>query len=415
MLLNRIPTAATSIATRMARGMGSFQWSDPLNLESCLTEDELAIKDMAGKYAQQELLPRIVQANRDGTFDRKIMNEMGELGLLGPTIDGYDCAGTNYVSYGLIAHEVEKVDSAYRSAMSVQSSLVMFPIHAYASEELKEKYLPELAKGNLVGCFGLTEPDHGSDPAGMDTRFVQDSDGSYVLNGSKSWITNSPIADVFIVWARGSDNKIGGFLLEKGMTGLSAPTITGKASLKASYTGQIVMEEVRVPAGNKLAVQGLKGPFSCLNNARFGIAWGALGAAHACYDYARTYTLERSQFGTPLAGNQLIQFKLAEMAAEIGLGLQGCLQVGRMKDAGTVDPTHISIVKRNSCMKSLDIARKARDMLGGNGIVDEYHIIRHMINLETVNTYEGTADIHALIMGRAITGLQSFSRNAPLN
>jgi glutaryl-CoA dehydrogenase len=386
----------------------SFNWQDPLNLESKLTEDEIMVRDTAQKYAQESLMPRVIQATRTGTFDRKIMTEMGELGLLGSTIQGYGCPGVSYVAYGLVAREVEKVDSGYRSAMSVQSSLVMFPIHAYASDALKNKFLPALAKGEIVGCFGLTEPNHGSDPSGMETRAKKVGD-EYILNGTKTWITNSPIADVFVVWAKDDDGKITGFVLEKGMPGLTAPKIEGKMSLRASITGQISMQDVRVPAANKLNVSGLKGPFSCLNNARYGIAWGALGAAEACLSVARDYTLERKQFGAPLAANQLIQFKLAEMATEIALGLQACLQVGRLKDAGQAHPDMISLIKRNSCIKSLDIARKARDMLGGNGIVDEYHVIRHSANLETVNTYEGTADIHALILGRAITGIPAFA------
>lgn len=406
---------ASSINVRfLASKKVAFNWQDPLNLESRLTEEEIMIRDVANKYAQESLMPRILKANREEKFDPAIMKEFGELGLLGATISGYGCPGVSSVAYGLIAREVERVDSAYRSALSVQSSLVMFPIWAYASDEIKEKYLPELAKGNLIGCFGLTEPNHGSDPAGMETRCKKDGD-SYILNGTKTWITNSPIADVFVIWANDEEHNIRGFVLTKDMKGLSAPKITGKLSLRASITGQIVMEDVRVPAGNMLKVKGLKGPFSCLNSARFGIAWGALGAAEFCFAAARQYTLDRKQFGSPLAANQLIQFKFAEMAAEISLGLQGCLQVGRLKDEDNLPPEMISIVKRNSCVKALDITRKCRDMLGGNGIVDEYHIMRHMINLETVNTYEGTADIHALILGRAITGLQSFSRNAPLN
>jgi len=384
---------------------------DPLNFDSQLLDDEKLIRDTARGYAQEKLLPRIVDATRKEKFDVNIMKEMGELGLLGATITGYGCPGVSSTAYGLIAREVERVDSAYRSSMSVQSSLVMFPIHAYASDELKDKYLPALGTGKLLGCFGLTEPDHGSDPGGMSTTARKDGN-TWILNGTKSWITNSPVADVFVVWAKCSDDgKIGGFVLEKGMKGLSAPTIHGKMSLRASITGQIVMEDVRVAAGQRLNVSGLKGPFSCLNSARFGIAWGALGAAESCYEIARQYTLDRKQFGHPLASNQLIQLKLADMATEISLGLQACLQVSRLKDEGKSAPEMISLIKRNSCLKSLDIARKARDMLGGNGIVDEYHVIRHMVNLETVNTYEGTADIHALILGRAITGIQAFEHN----
>jgi len=398
-------------ATRAFASSGkkvTFNWEDPLNFESRLTEEEVAIRDAARSYAQEALMPRVIEATRAESFDPKIMREFGEMGLLGATIQGYGCPGVSSVAYGLIAREVERVDSGYRSAMSVQSSLVMFPIDAYASDKLKNKYLPELAAGKLIGCFGLTEPNHGSDPGGMETRAKKDGD-SYILNGTKTWITNSPIADVFIVWAKDDNGDIRGFLLTRDMPGLTTPTIKGKMSLRASVTGQIALNDVRVPAENMLNVKGLKGPFSCLNSARFGISFGALGAAEACYGYARQYTLERKQFGNPLASNQLVQFKLAEMATEITLGLHACLQVGRLKDEGELCPEMISMVKRNSCLKSLDIARKARDMLGGNGIVDEYHVIRHMVNLETVNTYEGTADIHALILGRAITGLQSFS------
>lgn len=386
-----------------------FNWTDPLNLDSKLTDEEKLVRDTAHSYAQSQLLPRITEANRKENFDPKIMREMGELGLLGATIQGYGCPGVSSVAYGLIAKEVERVDSAYRSAMSVQSSLVMFPIWSYATEKVKEKFLPKLATGELIGCFGLTEPNHGSDPAGMETRAKKQKDGTYLLNGTKTWITNSPIADVFVVWGKDDNGDITGYVLEKGMKGLSAPKIEGKLSLRASITGQIVMEDVIVPAENKLNVKGLKGPFSCLNSARFGISWGALGAAEACLTYARQYTLDRKQFGNPLASNQLIQFKMADMITEIALASQAVLQVGRLKDEGLCPPEMISLVKRNSCVKSLNIARNARDMLGGNGIVDEYHIIRHMINLETVNTYEGTADIHALILGRAITGIQSFS------
>jgi glutaryl-CoA dehydrogenase len=351
----------------------------------------------------------VIKGNREETFDRSIMSEMGSLGLLGPTLKGYGCAGVSYVSYGLIANAIESVDSGYRSAMSVQSSLVMYPIYAFGTEEQKKKYIPELAKGNLIGCFGLTEPNHGSDPAGMETKARKDSDGSYVLNGAKNWITNSPIADVFVVWAKDDHGDIRGFILEKGMKGLSAPKIEGKFSLRASVTGMIALEDVRVPAANMLPnVKGLRGPFSCLNNARYGIAWGALGAAESCFSIARGYTLERKQFGAPLAANQLMQKKMADMCTEIALGYQGALQVGRLIDAGKHSVEMISLIKRNSCGKALAIARECRDMLGGNGISDEYHIIRHVMNLEAVNTYEGTHDIHALILGRAITGIPSF-------
>eukprot|EP00128_Syssomonas_multiformis_P012065 Colp12_sorted_trinity150504_noHs@31277 len=387
----------------------NFNYQDALNLDSQLTEEERMVRDTAREYCQSKLMPRIVKANRDGVFHREIMNEMGELGLLGATLKGYGCAGLNYVSYGLIAREVERVDSAYRSAMSVQSSLVMYPIYAYGTEEHRKKYIPELAKGNMVGAFGLTEPNHGSDPGSMETRAVKKGD-EYILNGTKSWITNSPIADVFVVWAKTEDGEIRGFILERGMAGLTTPSLNeGKFSLRASMTGQIAMDDVRIPASNLLPnVKGLKGPFGCLSNARYGISWGALGAAEFCYEAARQYVLDRKQFGRPLAANQIIQKKLADMITDISLGLQGCLQVGRLKDEGKAATDMISLVKRNSCGKALDIARTARDMLGGNGISDEYHIIRHCMNLEAVNTYEGTHDIHALILGRAITGIPSF-------
>lgn len=383
-----------------------FDYQDPLNLASCLNDEEQMISDTARAYCQENLMPRVLDNNRNETFDRAIFQEMGQLGLLGPTIQGYGCSGVGYNSYGLIAREVERVDSSYRSAMSVQSSLVMHPINAFGSDEQKEKYLPRLATGELVGCFGLTEPNHGSDPAGMETRAKQLPDGSYEISGSKNWITNSPIADVFVIWAKDESEggRIRGFILEKGMEGLTAPRIEGKFSLRASPTGMIFMDGVKVPAANRLPhVSGLGGPFSCLNNARFGISWGSLGAAEFCYMQAREYTLERKQFGAPLAANQLIQKKLADMATEISIGYQACLQVGRLKDAGNVAPQMISMVKRNSCGKALQIAREARDMLGGNGISDEYHIIRHVMNLEAVNTYEGTHDVHALILGRGIT------------
>ncbi|XP_044164578.1 glutaryl-CoA dehydrogenase, mitochondrial-like [Acropora millepora] len=369
------------------------------------------VRDQFRDYCQEKLMPRILMANRIEDFDKSIMTEMGSLGILGCTIQGYGCAGVSSVAYGLIAREVERVDSSYRSAMSVQSSLVMHPINAYGTEEQKEKYLPKLARGELIGCFGLTEPNHGSDPSGMETRAKYNPAGkSYILNGSKSWITNSPIADVFIVWANCEDKRIRGFILEKGMKGLSAPKIEGKFSLRASITGQIVMEDVEVPEDNLLpSVDGLEGPFGCLNNARYGIAWGALGAAEFCLAAARQYTLDRYQFRRPLAANQLMQKKMADMMTEITIGLQSCLQVGRLKDEGMYCPEMISLIKRNSCGKALEIARMARDMLGGNGISDEYHIIRHVMNLEAVNTYEGTHDIHALILGRAITGIQSFT------
>ena len=386
-----------------------FQWEDPLFLDAQLSEEERLVRDTARAYAQDKLMPRIVQANRHERFDREIMNELGELGLLGSTIDGYGCAGTNYVAYGLVAREVERVDSGYRSAMSVQSSLVMHPINAYGTEAQRQKFLPKLATGELVGCFGLTEPDHGSDPGSMVTR-ARKVDGGYSVTGAKMWITNSPIADIAVVWAKTDDNVIRGFILERGMKGFSTPKIEGKFSLRASVTGEIVMENVFVPDENLLPnAKGLGGPFGCLNNARYGIAWGALGAAEFCWHAARQYTLDRKQFGRPLAANQLIQKKLADMQTEITLGLQACLQVGRMKDADNCPPEAISLIKRNSCGKSLDIARMARDMHGGNGVSDEFHVIRHVMNLEAVNTYEGTHDVHALILGRAQTGLQAFT------
>ncbi len=393
-----------------------FQWNDAFLLNEQLNDDERAIQEAAQQYCQDKLQTRVLMAARHETFDRDIMSEMGALGLLGCTIEGYGCAGLNHVSYGLVAREVERVDSGYRSAMSVQSSLVMHPIHAYGSEEQRQKYLPKLATGEWVGCFGLTEPNHGSDPASMLSR-ARPVDGGYMLKGNKMWITNSPIADVFVVWAKltdpdghtGGQEAIRGFILEKGMKGLSAPKIEGKMSLRASITGEIVMDDVFVPESQLLPnVSGLKGPFGCLNKARFGIAWGALGAAEDCWHRARQYTLDRVQFGRPLAQNQLIQKKLADMQTEITLGLQGCLRVGRLMDEGKAVPEMISLIKRNSCGKALDVARMARDMHGGNGIHDEYHVIRHMINLETVNTYEGTHDVHALILGRAQTGLQAF-------
>ena len=376
------------------------------------------VQDAANAFCQQELQPRIMMANRnEETMDKALMQQMGSLGLLGPTISEiYGGPGLGYVSYGLIAAEVERVDSAYRSAMSVQSSLVMYPIYAYGSDQQKMKYLPELAQGNLIGCFGLTEPNHGSDPSSMETRAVYDEGtGEFILNGAKNWITNSPIADVFVVWARNEEGRVQGFILEKGMPGLEAPKIEGKFSLRASSTGMIFMEDVRVPASNALPhISGLKGPFGCLNNARYGIAWGTLGAAEFCMNQAREYTLDRKQFGAPLAANQLIQKKLADMSTEISLGRQACLQVGRLMEKGQAAPDMISMIKRNSCGKALDIARTARDMLGGNGISDEYHIIRHVMNLEAVNTYEGTHDIHALILGRAITGIPSFVPSAAI-
>jgi glutaryl-CoA dehydrogenase len=386
-----------------------FDWADPLLLEESLSEDERMVRDSAHAYCQEKLFPRVLEANRYERFDREIMTEMGALGFLGSTIEGYGCAGVNYVCYGLIAREVERVDSAYRSAMSVQSSLVMHPIHRFGTEAQRQKYLPKLASGEWVGCFGLTEPDHGSDPGGMTTRAVAAS-GGYRLRGAKMWITNAPIADVFVVWAKTEDEVIRGFILEKGMKGLSAPKIEGKFSLRASATGEIVLDDVFVPAENLLpGVKGLRGPFSCLTSARYGIAWGSLGAAEFCWHAARNYTLERRQFGRPLAANQLIQKKLVDMQTEITLGLHSCLRLGRLKDQGRDTPEMVSILKRNNCGKALDIARAARDMHGGNGISDEYHVIRHVMNLEAVNTYEGTHDIHALILGRAQTGIAAFA------
>ncbi|MFQ5971761.1 MAG: acyl-CoA dehydrogenase [Alphaproteobacteria bacterium] len=391
-------------------GAERFQWDDPLFLEDQLAQDERLVRDTTRAYCQDKLMPRILEANRHERFDRGIMNELGELGLLGATLpEEYGCAGVNHVSYGLIAREVERVDSGYRSAMSVQSSLVMYPIHAYGSEDQRRRYLPRLATGELVGCFGLTEPDHGSDPAGMKSR-ARKADGGWILSGTKSWITNSPIADVLVVWAKDPTGTIAGFVLERGMSGLATPKIEGKFSLRASVTGQIAMDEVFVPEENRLPnASGLKAPFGCLNKARYGIAWGALGAAEFCWHAARSYTLERSQFGRPLAANQLIQRKLADMQTEIALGLQACLRLGRLTDDGRATPEMISMLKRNSCGKALDVARMSRDMHGGNGIADEYHVIRHVMNLEAVNTYEGTHDIHALILGRAQTGIQAFT------
>ena len=401
--------AAPSPVAAHKEPRASFDWADPLLLDEELNEEERLVRDSARAYCQDRLLPRVQKAFREESFDRAILDEMGELGFLGSTIHGYGCAGTNYVSYGLIAREVERVDSGYRSMMSVQSSLVMYPIYAFGSEATKEKYLPKLATGEWIGCFGLTEPDHGSDPGSMVTR-ARKVDGGYSLSGAKMWITNSPVADVFVVWAKTDDGKIRGFVLEKGMKGLSAPKIDGKFSLRASITGEIVMDEVFVPEENLLPhVQGLKGPFSCLNNARYGIAWGAMGAAEFCWHAARQYTLDRKQFGRPLAANQIVQLKLANMQTEIALGLTGCLRLGRLKDEGRAAPEMISLMKRNNCGKALDIARVARDMHGGNGISDEFGVIRHVLNLEAVNTYEGTHDVHALILGRAMTGIQAFS------
>ena len=388
----------------------SFHWEDPLLLDQQLTDDERMVRDAAAVYAQEKLMPRVLEAFRNERTDPSIFREMGELGLLGATIPAeYGGAGLNYVSYGLIAREIERVDSGFRSMMSVQSSLVMLPIYEFGTEAQKQKYLPKLATGEWIGCFGLTEPDHGSDPGSMESR-AKKVDGGYSLSGSKMWISNSPLAQVFVVWAKDDEGKIRGFILEKGWKGLSTPAIHGKVGLRASTTGEIVMDQVFVPEENAFPeIRGLKGPFTCLDAARFGISWGALGAAEFCWHTARTYTLERQQFGRPLAANQLIQKKLADMQTEIALALQGCLRLGRMKDEGIAAPEITSIMKRNSCGKSLDIARMARDMHGGNGISDEYGVVRHMMNLEVVNTYEGTHDIHALILGRAQTGIQAFS------
>ena len=387
-----------------------FSWEDPLQLDGQLSADERAIRDAAFEYCQGRLLPRVQMAFRNETTDPAIFREMGEMGLLGPTIsEAYGGAGLNYVSYGLIAREVERVDSGYRSMMSVQSSLVMVPIDAFGNEATKQKYLPRLATGELIGCFGLTEPDHGSDPGSMVTR-ARKVAGGYSLNGAKMWISNSPIADVFVVWAKDDEGAIRGFVLEKGWKGLSAPAVHGKVGLRASITGEIVMDNVFCPEENAFPeVRGLKGPFTCLNSARFGIAWGTLGAAEDCFTRARQYVMDRKQFGRPLAANQLVQKKLADMLTEIALGLQGCLRLGRLKDEGNAAVDLTSIVKRNSCGKALDIARMARDMMGRNGISDEYGVARHLVNLEVVNTYEGTHDIHALILGRAITGIQAFT------
>ncbi|RVU20561.1 acyl-CoA dehydrogenase [Methylobacterium sp. TER-1] len=411
------PSVAVATQTNLSEAKphegtrGAFRWDDPFLMEDQLTDDERLIRDTARSFAQERLLPGIVEAYAEETTDRALFNAMGELGLLGVTIpEEYGCAGASYVAYGLVAREVERVDSGYRSMMSVQSSLVMYPIYAYGDETQRKKYLPKLASGEFVGCFGLTEPDAGSDPAGMKTR-ADKIDGGYRLSGAKTWISNAPIADVFVVWAKSPahDNQIRGFVLEKGMKGLSAPKIKGKLSLRASVTGEIVMDGVEVPESALLPnVSGLKGPFGCLNRARYGISWGAMGAAEDCWHRARQYTLDRKQFNRPLAQTQLVQKKLADMQTEIALGLQGSLRVGRLFDEGRMAPEMISLVKRNNCGKALAIAREARDMHGGNGIMGEYHVMRHAQNLETVNTYEGTHDVHALILGRAQTGLQAF-------
>jgi len=402
-------TASSPRAAAPKPAAAAFKWEDPFLLDEQLTEDERLIQESARQYAQGKLLPRVQEAFRNESTDPSIFREMGEMGFLGSTIEGYGCAGTSYTAYGLIAREVERVDSGYRSMMSVQSSLVMHPIHAYGTEAQRQRYLPKLAAGEWIGCFGLTEPDHGSDPGGMKTR-ARKVAGGYSLSGAKMWISNAPIADVFVVWAKDDAGEIRGFVLEKGMKGLSAPKIEGKFSLRASITGEIVMDEVVVSEEHLLPnVKGLKGPFGCLTRARYGIAWGVMGAAEFCWHAARSYTLERKQFGRPLAANQLVQKKLADMQTEIAIGLQACLRAGRLFDEGNLAPETVSLIKRHCCGKALDIARTARDMHGGNGIMDEYHVIRHMLNLETVNTYEGTHDIHALILGRAQTGIQAFT------
>lgn len=392
----------------MKKNKNSFVWDDPLLFDQQLNEEERLIRDAARDYAQEKLQPRVLEAFHNEHFDREIMREMGQAGFLGATIQGYGCAGINNVAYGLLIREVERVDSGYRSALSVQSSLVMHAIHAYGSETQKQKFLPKLAAGEWIGCFGLTEPNHGSDPGGMESR-AKKVDGGYILKGNKMWITNSPIADVFIVWAKNDEGRIRGFILEKNMKGLSAPVMHGKMSLRVSITGEIVMEDVFVPSENELPdADGLSGPLGCLDNARYGIAWGALGAAEFCWHAARQYVLDREQFGKPLAANQIIQLKLANMQTQIALALQACLRVGRLKDEGKITTPMISLIKRNSTVIALDIAREARDMHGGNGITEDFHVIRHMLNLETVKTYEGTADIHALVLGHAQTGIQAF-------
>ena len=386
-----------------------FDWMDPFGFDAQLSEEELMLQDTVRRYGSEKLMPRIVSANREERFDREIFTELGALGLLGATLEGYGCAGVNHVCYGVIGREMERVDSAYRSAVSVQSSLVMYPIHTFGTPEQRERFLPAMARGESIGCFGLTEPDHGSDPGSMVTR-ARRVPGGFVLNGSKAWITNAPIADVFVIWAKDDEGAIRGFILDRAMKGLSTGSIQGKFSLRASITGTIALDDVQVPEDRLLpGVKGLRGPFSCLNKARLGISWGAIGAAEACWHQARDYVVNRTQFGRPLAANQLVQKKLADMQTEISLGLHAALRVARMMDDGSVSPEAISIVKRNNCGKALEIARTARDMLGANGISDEYHVIRHMMNLESVNTYEGTHDVHALILGRAITGLQAFS------
>lgn len=392
----------------MPKRLSTYRWDDPLYFDDQLTSEELMVRDSVRKFAQEQLQPNVIEAFRKETFDPALMREMGKAGILGATIKGYGCAGVNYVSYGLIMRELERVDSGYRSIASVQSSLSMYAIYAYGNEIQKQKYLPKMARGEWIGCFGLTEPNHGSDPAGMDT-YAKSVEGGYILHGSKMWITNSPIADIFIVWAKNDAGRIRGFILEKGMKGLSAPVMHGKLSLRVSTTGEIVMQEVFVPKENELPnADGLSGPLGCLDNARYGIAWGALGAAEFCWHSARQYALDRVQFGHPIAANQLIQFKLADMQTHITMGLQSCLRLGRLKDEGRAEPPMISMLKRFSTLTALNVARESRDIHGGNGIMEDFHVMRHLMNLETVKTYEGTADIHALILGRAQTGIQAF-------
>ncbi|XP_018392860.1 PREDICTED: glutaryl-CoA dehydrogenase, mitochondrial [Cyphomyrmex costatus] len=410
--LCRVNSTRQIFASATLRGRPAFNWEDPFDLESQLTQDEILMRDQFRSYCQEQLLPNVIEANRKEHFDREIVKQMGQLGVLGCTMKGYGGAGVSSVAYGLLAKEIEKVDSGYRSAFSVQSSLSIGAIYMFGNDTQKERFLPKMVSGEKIGCFGLTEPNHGSDPGAMETRAIYDSNKKvYKLNGSKTWITNSPIADVLIVWAKCDDGQIRGFVIDREAAGdrLSTPKIEGKFSLRTSITGMILMDNVIVPEENLLNVQGLKGPFSCLNDARYGIAWGALGAAEACLKIARSYTLERKQFKRPLAANQLVQKKLADMMCDVAIGLQACLRVGRLKDENRAAPEMISIIKRNSAVKALEIARAARDLLGGNGISDEYHVIRHLMNLETVNTYEGTNDIHALILGKAITGIAAFS------
>ncbi len=407
--MSALESATATEITTVTLAPGGFKWEDPLLLDLQLSEEERLIRDTARDFAQEKLLPRIIESNRNETFDRAVMYEMAELGFLGAPLHGYGCAGIGYVAFGLVMRELERVDTSFRSAVTVQTNLSMTAIYAYGTEEQRQKFLPKMAAGELLGCFGLTEPDHGSDPGSMKSR-ARKVDGGYILTGNKMWITHSPLADVLVVWAKDDEGKIRGFLLERGMKGLSTPKIKGKFSVRASVTGEIVMDEVFEPEENLLPnASGLKGPFGCLNNARFGICWGALGSAEFCWNTARQYTLDRKQFGRPLAANQLIQKKLADMQTEIAIGLQACLRISRLRDEGLATPEMLSLLKRNSAGKSLEVARMARDMLGANGISDEFHVIRHLLNLETVNTLEGTHDIHALVLGRAQTGLQAFT------